>query len=297
MRRLYYSIIILIAFWSVFFNIDRIIQFSGVGIFELHPFIYILLPIVTISVIFIPFFQRRSTLFLFSLGTLIYIITLLIYKSRYSSLDYNFPLLFMELVLLLISIFLAGQLNRHYINLKDLLEKDILPEYGYRVYNDRDTARRIIEHEFIRSRRNNHNITAVVFEANTGEAKDSFIMEQTLLDIQQTIKDQYFANKLMQVIENETRLTDLIVEWEKQKRIVVILPETNAETTAKLIDRLQNAVKSNLGVSINYGIASFPNDGPTFDAVLEKAEEQLTSPDNLLIQLTEYDDKTGSPRF
>jgi hypothetical protein len=292
------SIYFLIVYLCIFFNLDRFNTPNAEKIFGFHPFIYVLFPILILFFLTVPILRRRNIFLLYGFGCIAYGITFVLSGISLPVQNNNLYSSIIEVFLLLIAIYLVNQFNQHIINQQELVEKVILPRYQYRVYTDRDMARGIIEHEFIRNRRNNHPITAVIFENNPENVKDDTITKQTMQEIQSTLQGQYIANKIMQIIENETRLTDLVVEWEKQKRFVVILPETTVESSTTLINRLQKAVKDNLGISIPYGIASFPNDGLTFNAVLEKAEEHITAPEDLVLLFTENGGKTtDSPKM
>lgn len=236
--------------------------------------------------------QKTNPFILIGMGFICYLITFWLTRNLTPTLPNELYVSFTEVMFLSIGILLTYRLNQEFIKMRCSIENVILPKHGHRIYEDSEMARRIIEHEFIRGRRYNHPITAVVIEPNQDTIHEDSIYQQALLEIQQTLHGQYLANKLTQVIEKETRLTDLVVEWDKQGRFVIICPETTAESSTRMIERLESAVKDNLGISILYGIASFPNDARTFDAVLEKAEAQLSPQSDLYLQYSENTDKS-----
>jgi len=285
------SMLILLIFWAIVFNIEKLAQISDQTVPGIHLFVLILMPIIGILIIFIPFFQRQNLIFSLLGAFILFLILSVATNTQPFS---NFFLTLIEVILLLAGTYLAHLVANNFLAVQYSIENVILPKHGHRVYDDRDMAKRIIEHEFIRGRRYNHPITAVILEPNQSEMNSTAAIEQVTREIQEAIKGHYYSNKIMQVLENETRLTDLVVEWDKQGRFVIICPETTAESSTKLVDRLQSAVKENLGLSIAYGIASFPNDARTFEAVLEKAEEHLISPDGLLLQYTKSADKAAT---
>jgi len=285
------SMLILLIFWAIVFNIEKLAQISDQTVPGIHLFVLILMPIIGILIIFIPFFQPQNLIFSLLGAFILFLILSVATNTQPFS---NFFLTLIEVILLLAGTYLAHLVANNFLAVQYSIENVILPKHGHRVYDDRDMAKRIIEHEFIRGRRYNHPITAVILEPNQSEMNSTAAIEQVTREIQEAIKGHYYSNKIMQVLENETRLTDLVVEWDKQGRFVIICPETTAESSTKLVDRLQSAVKENLGLSIAYGIASFPNDARTFEAVLEKAEEHLISPDGLLLQYTKSADKAAT---
>lgn len=293
MKRLYQSILILIVFFSILFNIDRIIQIGSPQTNGLHSFTLILIPFLVIAIMAIPALQRINPIFLIAIGIISYFFTYWLTRDLRPVSPNEFYISFSEIIILSIAIFLTSHLTQEFIKMKRSIENVILPKHGHRIYDDPEMARRIIEHEFIRGRRYNHPITAVIVEPNQNTIHEDSLYQQALIEAQQTLRGQYISNKLTQVIEKETRLTDLVVEWDKQGRFVIVCPETTAESSTKLLERLQNSIKDTLGISISYGIASFPNDARTFDAVLEKAESQLSPQSDLYLQYTENTDKTA----
>ncbi len=291
MKRIRYLTILFLIYFTILFNLDRISSIGGISYSHLDYFIFLLIPIISIAIIGVPLLRCMKIANLFIFGIIIFLIISITDYTILSHTLGNIYLLFTEFVLYLISIYLCYQYNQNFSDLEKSIENVILPKHGHRVYDDKDMARRIIEHEFIRGRRYNHPISAIVVEPNQHSFEDEAIVKQALQEIQQSLRGHYLLNKLMNILERETRLTDLVVEWDRQGRFVIICPETTADSTSKLIDRLNKAVQEEMGIILSFGIASFPNDARTFDAVLEKAESHLSSPIDLLLQLSELANK------
>ncbi len=291
MKRLYQSILLLVIFFTILFNVDRFIAASGLNTASLHSFSFVFIPLAILLIMAVPPLQKTNPFLLIGMGFIGYLITYWLLRNLTPALPNDLYISFTEVIFLSIGIYLTYRLNQEFLKTRRSIENVILPKHGHRIYEDSEMARRIIEHEFIRGRRYNHPITAVIIEPNQDTIQEDSIYQQALLEIQQTLHGQYLANKLTQVIEKETRLTDLVVEWDKQGRFVIVCPETTAESSTRMVERLENAVKENLGISILYGIASFPNDARTFDAVIEKAEAQLAPRSDLYLQYSENADK------
>ena len=77
-------------------------------------------------------------------------------------------------------------------------------------------------------------------------------------------------------MSKQVRLTDLVVETDEDGRFLIVCPETTSENSILFAKRLQTAVKENLGVALAYGIATFPEDARTFEAIVDKAEAKLS---------------------
>jgi len=153
--------------------------------------------------------------------------------------------------------------------LENLLETALFPKLDRRIYS-MDTAGKIIEYEFIRGRRYNHPISAMVVEPDPGASEwpDAADLDQVVRDF----KKRYLLAKLAKEVSKQVRLTDLVVETDEDGRFLIVCRETTSDNSILFAKRLQMAVKERLGISLAYGIATFPEDARTFKAIVDKAE-------------------------
>ena len=246
--------------------------------------LFFLLPTYLLLVLFIPFLhkqQKREWLFVIG-GILYLLVKFLIFEREINSTTFYYTI-FIELVILLIGIGLAFHAAESSLRLQKSIDHIILPKLGHRVYDDMHLAKRIVEHEFIRGRRYSHPITTIVVDPAMNPIEAEEKIDEAFQEVKESIKGNYITQKIAQIIEDETRLTDIVIEWDQQGRLVVVCPETTAETSQVLIDRIQTAVSKQMGILLNYGVASFPNDAHTFDALLEKAESEVGKKPGLIL--------------
>jgi GGDEF domain-containing protein len=67
----------------------------------------------------------------------------------------------------------------------------------------------------------------------------------------------------------------MVIEQREQGRFIVLSPETSAENSAMLVQRIQAAAVEHLGVNVKCGVASFPDSALTFDDLVHQAENRI----------------------
>ncbi len=103
------------------------------------------------------------------------------------------------------------------------------------------------------------------------------MLNRSIQDVQRAMMSRYVASSMVRVLDNALRRTDLMLQHREAGRFVLICPETDPASLKGLIERIRSAASQRLGVSVNCGIASFPDGALTFDELLNKAESQLVS--------------------
>jgi hypothetical protein len=273
MQRSLNTIVGLIVYLAIFYNLGRIIV-GDQSLVDIHGFVYILATIAVISIIIIPLLRNQDAPILLVSWGLIYVLCKIFIFRDPPLLGGRFTYLSAtELTLVLISVFLANLFAQNMARLERLIESTLFPKLDRRIYS-MDTAGKIIEYEFIRGRRYNHPISAMVVEPDPGSSEwpEAADLDQVVRDF----KKRYLIAKLAKEVSKQVRLTDLVVETDGEGRFIIVCPETNSDNSVLFAKRLQTAVKENLGVSLAYGIATFPEDARTFEAILNKAESKLS---------------------
>lgn len=67
-------------------------------------------------------------------------------------------------------------------------------------------------------------------------------------------------------------LRDYDVVTFRDSHIIILLPETNRDSACETIRRLKSLAADELGVELNVGLATFPDEAVTFESMLEIAE-------------------------
>ena len=103
---------------------------------------------------------------------------------------------------------------------------------------------------------------------------------EVLKSIQYDIANRFTAARIGQIIDDGIRQTDLVLR-DRRWCYVLLCPETDFSSVLQLGKRLSGTVKEKTGLSVQWGIAAFPEEALTFDDLLKKARERLTLGDVL----------------
>ena len=58
---------------------------------------------------------------------------------------------------------------------------------------------------------------------------------------------------------------------------MVLLPEADRDDALEVMSRLRTAGQESLGLELEIGVATFPDEAVTFETLLQNAEEEMTS--------------------
>ena len=86
---------------------------------------------------------------------------------------------------------------------------------------------------------------------------------------------RYVFTSLAGAIGKELRRTDMVLEEREHRRFIIVSPETDTRGSSELVQRIRAAASERLGVSLECGIASFPDEALTFEELVHQAETRL----------------------
>jgi hypothetical protein len=180
-----------------------------------------------------------------------------------------------ECALLTIGVILVRDLDQQLMDYEAALAEIGLPKTSQKIYAW-DEAADLIKTEFIRSRRYNHPVSLMVIEPTTESLKTQ--LNRMDRDVHRIMMDRFMHTSLARLAAGEARRTDLVIEMENEKRILVLFPETRPEGLTIFAERIQHLAKEELGLALNFGVASFPEDALTFEDLQQKALFKLLDP-------------------
>jgi GGDEF domain-containing protein len=175
-----------------------------------------------------------------------------------------------EIVFVLVAAVLAREVAKNIFEVDRTLDRLVFASFGGRTMK-MDEATEEIKTELIRSRRYQRSLTVLVVEPDPTTLNKS--MMASIEEIQHNIARRYAMGKISEVINATARRPDLVMHQSDQ--FVLLCPETTAESSNILVERIKTAVKAELGVSVAVGVASFPNDALTFEELVTKASTHL----------------------
>lgn len=285
MKNLYHSYIILLVYFVSVYSLFQLLGNMKLTYSLSIGLLLIFLPIYLFMILLLPLLQKQKKEWLIGLGCCLYAGFKVGLYSGSMELRWMIISSIIEMIILGVGTWMAIRVVSYSNQLQKSIDHVILPKLGHRIYNDIAMAKRIVEHEFIRSRRYNHPITTIVVEPGSDDFEGEEIIEEAINEIRESLKAKYVAQKLAQIIEEETRTTDIVIELNEEGQLIIVCPETTAQDSQGLIERLQTAISKQMGIPINYGVASFPTDAPTFEAVLEKAQTQVMKKPNYVLEV------------
>ena len=127
-------------------------------------------------------------------------------------------------------------------------------------------VRSMIESEFARGIRYGYPISVIQFE---GDPKGKPEIDLAAEILTKLFKEQISANQLSKFLQEQCRVTDILVHRDDTNQFLLLCPGIEAEQAKQLTDRLDIAVDDVGLLDFSYKSVSFPADARSFDAILE----------------------------
>lgn len=268
MRKLQDSILSLLIHIIILFNIERL-DINGPDVINLETMIYVLTVAAIILILSIKQLAMVRQPVLITLAAAVFFMVKILSPRPVVGDIYTY-LSFTELGLFLVAVFLAQNLA---MNIKDLeLNSQTFSFANVRKVKRVQEAYKEIEAEIYRSRRFSRPLSVVVLEQETKNLQTN--IKNLTQNAQRAILEQYFSVILAKELAAQLRETDLLLENEKNGRLVILSPDTGVNEAETLINRL-NGLTESTEFSIKFGAATFPDHALAFEQLLEHAEANL----------------------
>lgn len=284
MAKLKTVLIVLVTYLSIIFNLERIewrVGIEGVGV---HSFVYLLV-LVSLVILFlqakIVTFPRLAYIAIWSIIYIGFRLTLFNDGPMMGGLATYVTIT--ELSILVVAIIIGFEVVRSYHQVELYIEEIFLPASEKRVHHI-NAAKEFIVTEFIRSRRYQHPLSLIVIQP---DAKSTISeMQSSITDIQMQMAGRFISARVAKLLSSEVRRIDMIINpGEDDPMFLILCPETKGDAALKLAERIRNKIDNKLGVSVAYGVASFPEDALTFEDLSQKAKKRLSEDESTLIEL------------
>ncbi len=268
------SILFLFAYLAVVYNLDKLGPQVGVNL-TLYPTLYIVMTVAVLEIIAISGSVKIPLAGHITCWTLVYLLgRWVLYPKSPFWIDINIYQTVTEATLLAMAVILAFHLANQLHKIDELGRIISLPTSVRQVRNF-SSSLEDIKVEFGRSRRYNHPLSLMVIEPAQYTLKED--LNRIILENQKKVSRRILATQLAEIIIHQTRRIDMIMTKNWDGRFIILCPEDNTKGASKLAQRIQADVKTNLGVSIQYGIAAFPSDALTLEELLRHAETNIAA--------------------
>ena len=276
MIKLQRAIIILVLYLAVVFNLDKLATGEFYVIAPQFLF-YVVLVLATLSALIIPAFRRNNFYSPLLFWSAIYLAIRLLTSSQRPVLGgQSTYITITEMTLLALAIIFSHELARRLSEMEDIIETITFADLNQRVLPFESAADEIGV-ELMRSRRHHRPLSLLILAPTATSAPKEELLA-TLKEIQKTMLNRYISASLAKIISKATRRIDLVLEQnEKHNRFIVVCPETTADGSEVVAERIVEAAQEQVGVSVYYGRATFPDEGLTFEDLFQKAESRLVA--------------------
>jgi hypothetical protein len=270
MKQLPNSIIILVLYLVILFNVERV-TLSENRIIDLSGFVYALVALEIIIIIANPILRRAP------LPHLILICDAIYFILKFTIFSKGLPMIGNELYSMLAEVLFItiGLVITHYLakGLEDFIAAiEKITFTGLRRVREIHEANPDIQTEMYRARRYNHPVTLLVLQPESYPIE--VMLERAVVEVQRSMVQRYVSVGLLKKISKQLRMPDLVFDIPERKRFAILYPETDRQISPILVNRI-NEVSKRDGIRLAYGISSFPDDAVTFEELLAKAESNM----------------------
>jgi GGDEF domain-containing protein len=257
---------------SFLFNVERIdVNVGNSNISNIASPIYVVTVLVVLLGILLPQWKRVPLWSVNLIAVIAFVAALVIDRQPFWGDIQTFVTLF-ELMAVVLSATLSYQVGRLSADFVETAHAMMFVDLDGRVYGA-DEAEPVIKREMQSSRRSNRPLSVMVLDAKADSEKIN--LQETAREIQNILVKRQSMVALARLLPRALRRTDFVLHEVGDGRLVVVMPELRKEQTGAIINRLTQVAQRRLGLSVQYGIASFPDNGVTFEELVYQAEQNL----------------------
>jgi len=265
--------IVLLVIWiAFFFNLERL-HVNRSALISIALPTYFLVTAVVILGLMLPQWHRFSALPIFVFAIFSFVATKLLSGAPYWGDAYTYLTLF-ELASVLVTAFLAHRVGQLIADFTETVRALLLTEVDKRVH-PQEQAELIAKQEMISARRRNYSLSMLLIEADTKAARIK--PNVTAQEIQQLLTRRMGLVTLTRLLATNLRMSDSIVDASDQGRWLLMTAQLDRSNASAILDRLNEQASKGLGIKLKFGIANYPEQGLTFEDLLVKAEQDLTT--------------------
>ncbi len=276
MTRLYYLVIPLVLWFFLINNVERFIQ-QTLGF---APFFYGFLALCAVLLVLLPQLHRLSLQVLLA-GTLLpYLV--LEYFFGHAIGAQSLPITITEISALGLTVVMSTLTGRRLEELQETLTGLMIGEVSKEV-EPFGTGQSLLYREIRRARRHQRPLALLAITAADDFLKvalDQSVnrapLNRFVEDVQHEIVKKYIFVHVSNLLIEE--LGDSAIVTQRDEHFVTLLPETSREDLSSILKKLEVAAEEKLSLKLRIGIATFPDEEITFEALLERAEDGMRNP-------------------
>lgn len=272
MKRLSYSIVAVIVWFSLLFNLAWL-----VSPFQISPFLNIFLPVCSVVVILVLRKRKLPSIWLFGVTFVIY--GALKYQFGFKGVDTDLGTIVSEVTALMVTLILSILIGQRLEELRTTLSNLVIGTLDEDV-EPFELGQSALYREVRRARRHHHSLALLAIAAPKVPVKMSDAPAPTtpfpnhvVVDLQRELGNRYLLILIGRLLID--KLGDSAIVTLAENHFVVVLPETSSEELQTILQQFQSAAEDKLGFQLQIGVATFPDQEITFDALLARAKLAL----------------------
>jgi len=265
-------LVALVVVLSLLFNLERL-DVAGRNTINLSPFAYVLATLIALVALRSSWWSRLPAIVSVGCWTGIYLAGHA-FMSRPLLGGVHTYITVTELALLTAVALLTVRLGRGVTAFEDAVSTLTLARTDKTVMSI-GAASAEVNRALLLSRRNERPLSVLVVEP----IASSSTLQRAVDDMQRSLLDRFIVNSAANVLSDAIRRTDIAIHKAEAGRLVVVCPETDEATANVVVDHIQSALTSKLGMKARFGLASFPTEAFTFESLVERAERRVVDAD------------------
>ncbi len=265
MKKLEFSIVILIVWLILLFNIERLTKTV-----DIRSYTYIFVAFVAAVTVMFPKLSRGA----FSLMLVVIVPVYLILKPVFEAgtweknlfEGYAFPITVTQVGAIVLTGIFARQISLKLVEFNQIIADITFGRIGTPPPRFSD-EQGIMYNEMNRARRFQRPLTILAFKVGAKTVQKA--LPKMMEEVQQTMMKEYVYAWIARILDENLLRYDAIAQ--RDDYFIVLLPETTTENVPDIAQRIVGAVETKVDVRLNVGVANFPNDAVTFESLIDLA--------------------------
>ena len=268
MKKLQFFIAVLIGWLIFLFNIERLTETV-----DIRSYTYIFVALIAVIVVVYPSLSNRY----FWLLLFFVVPTYLILKTLFESGTWQknlfegfaFPVTFTQVGAIVLTGILARQISYGLVEFNQIIHDLTFGRIGALPHKFSE-EQGVMYNEVKRARRFHRPLSILALKANDETIQR--VLPRMVEEVQQAMLHEYAYAGMARILDENLLEHDIIVR--RSDYFLILLPETTAENVPAVINKISEAIKARMNIKLETGVANFPDDGATFERLVELAMQR-----------------------
>ncbi|MDM8527507.1 hypothetical protein QUF58_04775 [Anaerolineales bacterium HSG24] len=275
MKQLRFWAIFLILWLAFLFNTERVIErvseqigVQAVNITYSYTYIFVLVTVVL--TLLLPRMEKIYLVILLTSFIMLYfLLTLYYYREGILT---ELPRTITQIGAMILTALITVQLNNSVNRFENVIKSISLNRVG-QTPTPFLKKQGTMYNEVKRARRYERPVSLVAVKFDSRQFEVAY--PQIIQEIQEAMLEQFTISSMAQTIRKNTHGFDTIALQEDN--FLIVLPEITGEEALEKAKQLTDVIKDEIGLTVQTGMANYPENASTFDRLVELAIENATS--------------------